>query len=204
MSRTILKGSKKGGSEIGAILPHPEGRSLSRNFYEAYVYNRNREGELKRNKNRARQPISLIFPISTKKGQQMTEQELENLPEVHNKVLWQNDEDPSFVTDSKGVSWFIGFYKGNLSKCRMNHLQFQKWNTMENEMENALEIENALSDEIGDELLKLWGLQDGNVRKMTIILEAGKFPVLKIEKYMDKEKTKEMKNIIKRYKIIGE
>lgn len=52
-------------------------------------------------------------------GKGITEQELRELPEVKDFVLWQEEDGPTTVTDSQGDTWFIGFYDGKLSKCMM-------------------------------------------------------------------------------------
>ena len=52
-----------------------------------------------------------------KNGKGMTQSDLEALPEVHEIVLWQpDDEAPIYVIDVKGVKWAIGFYNGILCK----------------------------------------------------------------------------------------
>lgn len=49
-------------------------------------------------------------------GKGIIELELENLPEVKNVVLWQDEEGPTTVIDSRGMVWFIGLYDGKLCK----------------------------------------------------------------------------------------
>jgi hypothetical protein len=100
------------------------------------VYNRNREGELKRNKNRARQPISLIFPISTKigdvamtayRGEDMigdngygtTEHALKSAHDALRAIAnMQVKEDKGEV-----LELCMSIARLELEKCRMNQLQ---------------------------------------------------------------------------------
>jgi hypothetical protein len=50
-------------------------------------------------------------------GKGITQSDLESLPEVDDVVLWQpDDEAPSYVTDTEGAKWAIGFYGGQLCK----------------------------------------------------------------------------------------
>ena len=51
-------------------------------------------------------------------GEGMTEQELKDLPEIKNKVLWQDDNGPTTVIDSEGAEWFIGTFNDKLYKRR--------------------------------------------------------------------------------------
>lgn len=57
-----------------------------------------------------------ITPIP--KGEVMTEEQLQKIPEV-NAILWQDDDGPTSVIDSQGVAWMIGTYQGNL--CKRKH-----------------------------------------------------------------------------------
>lgn len=55
-----------------------------------------------------------------KNGKEMTQSDLESLPEVDNIVLWQpDDEAPIYVTDVEGVKWSIGFHNGILHKRKV-------------------------------------------------------------------------------------
>lgn len=49
-------------------------------------------------------------------GKGMTQEDLENLPEEDSKVLWQDDDGPTTITDKLGQVWFIGLYQGKLCK----------------------------------------------------------------------------------------
>jgi len=50
----------------------------------------------------------------------ITQTDLDAIPEMDGKVLWQPDDDaPTVVTDLRGISWSIGFREGILSKRRM-------------------------------------------------------------------------------------
>lgn len=50
-----------------------------------------------------------------------TQAELDSLPEVKDKVLWQPDDSaPTIVVDFYGYKWSIGFFEGRLSKRLMS------------------------------------------------------------------------------------
>jgi hypothetical protein len=52
-------------------------------------------------------------------GKGMMEQDLRELPEVENVVLWQDDDGPTSVIDAQGRAWMIGLYQGMLCKRRV-------------------------------------------------------------------------------------
>jgi hypothetical protein len=50
----------------------------------------------------------------------MTQQELDGLPEMtEHYVLWQNDSDPTSITDSYGITWMVGWWEGKQYKRKM-------------------------------------------------------------------------------------